>query len=60
MTKMTAEEANTFLKGAFETQDNRSEVVSMEDGRAVMRLVAHSNGSGRLRSLHGGDDEDRT
>jgi len=27
MTKMTAEEANAFLKGAFETQDNRSEVV---------------------------------
>ena len=43
MTKMTAEEANTFLKGAFETQDNRSEVVSMEDGRAVMRLVADSS-----------------
>lgn len=43
MTKMTAEEANTFLKGAFETQDNRSEVVSMEDGRAVMRLVANSS-----------------
>ena len=43
MTKMTAEEANTFLKGAFETQDNRSEVVLMEDGRAVMRLVADSS-----------------
>jgi len=43
MTKMTAEEANAFLKGAFETQDNRSEVVSMEDGRAVMRLVADSS-----------------
>mgnify|MGYP000421558551 FL=1 len=43
MTKMTAAEANTFLKGAFETQDNRSEVVSMEDGRAVMRLVADSS-----------------
>ena len=43
MTKMTAEEANTFLKGAFETQDNRSEVVLMEDGRAVMRLVANSS-----------------
>jgi uncharacterized protein (TIGR00369 family) len=43
MTKMTADEANTFLKGAFETQDNRSEVVLMEDGRAVMRLVADSS-----------------
>lgn len=43
MTKMTADEANTFLKGAFETQDNRSEVVLMEDGRAVMRLVANSS-----------------
>ena len=43
MTKMTAEEANAFLKGAFETQDNRSEVVLMEDGRAVMRLVADSS-----------------
>lgn len=43
MTKMTAEEANAFLKGAFETQDNRSEVVLMEDGRAVMRLVANSS-----------------
>ena len=40
MTKMTADEANTFLRGAFATKDNRTEVTLMEDGRAVMRLVA--------------------
>jgi uncharacterized protein (TIGR00369 family) len=43
MTRMTADEANTFLKGAFETDENRSEVTLMEDGRAVMRLVANSS-----------------
>ena len=40
MTKMTADEANTFLRGAFATKDNRTEVTLMEDGRAVMRLAA--------------------
>lgn len=40
MTKMTAEEANVFLKGAFDQQGERSEVTLMEDGRAVVRLKA--------------------
>ncbi len=41
--KMTAEEANTFLKGAFDTNAARSEVTLMEEGRAVMRLVADTS-----------------
>ena len=36
--KMTADEANAFLRRTFETQGPRSEVILMEDGRAVMRL----------------------
>lgn len=41
--KMTTEEANTFLKGAFDTNAARSEVTLMEEGRAVMRLVADTS-----------------
>jgi len=40
--KMTAEEANTFLGGAFDSHASRSEVTLMEEGRAVVRLVADS------------------
>ena len=39
-TRMTADEANTFLAAAFPNSGNRNEVVLMEAGRAKMRLVA--------------------
>ena len=39
-TRMTADEANTFLSAAFIGNGRRSEVTLMEEGRAVMRLVA--------------------
>ncbi|WP_241764699.1 PaaI family thioesterase [Hyphomonas johnsonii] len=39
-TRMTADEANTFLSAAFVGTGRRSEVTLMEEGRAVMRLVA--------------------
>jgi uncharacterized protein (TIGR00369 family) len=38
--RMTADEANTFLAAAFPNSGNRNEVVLMEEGRAKMRLVA--------------------
>mgnify|MGYP002725736100 CR=1 FL=1 len=39
-TKVSVEEANAFLAKAFNNAQNRSEVILMEDGRAIMRLKA--------------------
>ena len=38
--KMNPEEANTFLRQAFEGQSVRTEIVEMVEGRAVVRLRA--------------------
>lgn len=38
--KVTAEEANAFLTKAFNSSQNRSEVILMKDGHAIMRLKA--------------------
>jgi uncharacterized protein (TIGR00369 family) len=38
--RMTAQEANTFLASAFTGGARRNEVILMEKGRATMRLVA--------------------
>ncbi|MCH2459386.1 MAG: PaaI family thioesterase [Henriciella sp.] len=38
--KVTVEEANAFLTKAFNSSQNRSEVILMEDGHAIMRLKA--------------------
>lgn len=38
--KVTVDEANAFLSEAFNGAQNRSTVISMEDGHAVVRLKA--------------------
>ncbi|MEQ8559779.1 MAG: PaaI family thioesterase [Henriciella sp.] len=38
--KVSVEEANAFLSEAFKGAQNRSEVILMEDGHAIMRLKA--------------------
>ncbi len=38
--KVTVDHANAFLGEAFNGAQNRSQVILMEDGRAIMRLVA--------------------
>jgi uncharacterized protein (TIGR00369 family) len=40
MTKFTADEANAFLISAFPGRGHQNRVLSMEPGRAVMRLEA--------------------
>lgn len=40
MTKVTVDEANAFLGEAFAAGLNMSEVMEMEDGRAVIRIMA--------------------
>jgi len=40
MTKLTADEANTFLDSAFKGRGPQNRVTLMEPGRAVMRLEA--------------------
>lgn len=40
MTRLTAQDANAFLKEAFDTQGARTEVILMEADRAVVRLNA--------------------
>jgi len=43
MSKLSAEEANAFLSANFAGEGTRSEVVLMEEGRAIMRLVANAS-----------------
>lgn len=43
MTKLSAEAANAFLAANFAGEGTRSEVVLMEEGRAIMRLVANQS-----------------
>ena len=38
--KVSVEEANAFLQKAFNSAQNRSQVILMEDGHAIMRLSA--------------------
>jgi len=36
--KLTVEQANAFLKGAFVSRTNRGQIVDMQPGRAISRL----------------------